>query len=191
MTLGEALGFKGGFSLIELIVVVAIIAIFASLSLPAISRYVPDQRVKHEAENARAFFHKARELAANGQKPVRVSVNCRRLKVDGCYLTLQRALFTGAAVSDWTQSNVKSVNLHPKVFLAPSKAEFASDGSGTTLSVYWAVFMPDGKVFSSPKPFDLFLSYGSAIEKKTKGYKLIVSDIGGRVSVLRGEKGKS
>jgi Tfp pilus assembly protein FimT len=168
----------------ELLTVMGIIAILALIAFPVMSRLVPSQRVSSDAKRVDAFMQKARLRAATAQKPIRVVLNCA---ASPCWIELQTALYTGNAVTGWgTGSGDRHVfNNQVRVFTSTTSADF--DGATKApAGVRYAIFMPDSRVFSDPRPFDVFFYYSSpATVNPKEGFRLSVSNDSGRVSTKR------
>lgn len=64
-----------GFTLVELVLVLALIAVVAGLTLPAIGRGVDALEIRAEAAAFSAFLRYAREQAITRREPQEVSVN--------------------------------------------------------------------------------------------------------------------
>jgi prepilin-type N-terminal cleavage/methylation domain-containing protein len=174
---------SSGFSLIELILVVALIAIMAMVTYAALNRYVPGYRVRAEAKAFDGLLQKARLLAATSQKPVRVVLNCSKAVDDTCAVITQVASFTGATVTDWTSVQNGRRVFHRSVMAVKLPKPTTSDGSVTYPGIYWAIFMPDSRVFSDPRPFDLFFLNDTAdLSKSPLGWQISLSNDAGRIS---------
>jgi prepilin-type N-terminal cleavage/methylation domain-containing protein len=66
---------RPGFSLMELIIVLALIAIVSAMLLPAIGRTVGEVRLQHSATVVASNLQLARSLAARQRSPVRLSID--------------------------------------------------------------------------------------------------------------------
>ncbi len=61
---------KKGFTLIELIVVIAILAILAAILIPSLTNYIKQANISKEQANARTNFSEVSLAFATGQTPV-------------------------------------------------------------------------------------------------------------------------
>jgi prepilin-type N-terminal cleavage/methylation domain-containing protein len=173
-----------GFSLLELIVGMAIIAILAGITYAALSRYIPTYRVRSEAKVYDGLLQKARLLAATSQKPVRVVLNCSKAVNDACLVSTQIASYTGAEVTDWLSVPNGDHEFHPNVMAAKTQNPSTYDGSASYAAIYWTIFMPDSRVYSDPRPFALFFHIaGSDTGQLTSGWQISVSNDAGRISI--------
>ncbi|MDR1315209.1 MAG: prepilin-type N-terminal cleavage/methylation domain-containing protein [Deltaproteobacteria bacterium] len=172
-----------GFTLIELLVVIAIVGILSLICYPAISRLVPNQRVSSEAKQVDAVMQKARLRAATAQRPVRVVLNC---SASPCWVELQAAVYTLASVTSWAAEPGSRHFFAEGVAIANWSADYEFDGaSAAPLGVRYAIFMPDSRVFSDPRPFDLFFYHGTQTEPDKNGWRLTVGSDSGRVNTRR------
>ncbi len=183
-----------GFTFMEVMVVVAVIGILAMMAVPAIMSLAPYQRARGEAQHAAVIMQQARLKAANTQKPMRVVVNCAKHVATGepCVLLLQSAIYDLGQVSGWTDIAGTRHEVHPKVDVLPIEdpgAPGAHDGDAKLADVYWTIFMPSSRVFSDPRPSNLFFG---ATEFKTntpwRGWILSVNSASGRTTLNGGPK---
>ncbi|MCI5136458.1 MAG: prepilin-type N-terminal cleavage/methylation domain-containing protein [Candidatus Electrothrix sp. AW2] len=65
----------GGFSFVELMVVIALVGILSAISIPFILRGLPEKRLKAAARNVYADLQKARLLAVKKNKKITVRFN--------------------------------------------------------------------------------------------------------------------
>ncbi|UQZ88233.1 hypothetical protein C4J81_03005 [Deltaproteobacteria bacterium Smac51] len=86
-----------GFTLLELMVVVAIAAILMTIAVIAYAQYIPYITVRADAKNVLAMMQRARLTAANTQRPVRFLIDCTAVKRqendNSCGLRLQSAVY--------------------------------------------------------------------------------------------------
>ncbi|MDR1109711.1 MAG: prepilin-type N-terminal cleavage/methylation domain-containing protein [Deltaproteobacteria bacterium] len=173
---------SAGFSLLELIVGMAVIAILAGITYAGLSRYIPRYRVRAEAKVYDGLLQKARLLAATSQKPVRVVLDCAKAVNDACLVNTQIASYTGAEVTDWRSVPNGDHELHPDVMAAKTPTPSTYDGSASYAGKYWTIFMPDSRVYSDPRPFALFFHIaGADTGQLTPGWQISVSNDAGRI----------
>jgi prepilin-type N-terminal cleavage/methylation domain-containing protein len=172
-----------GFTLIELIVVIGIVGILALIAYPAMSRIIPNQRVSSEAKQLDSLMQKARLRAATAQKPVRVVVNC---SVNPCWFEMQYAVYTESAVTSWRTETGSRHTLNNGVTIANSQATYDFDGAGPApAGVHYAIFMPDSRVYSDPRPFDVFFYHITSTGAEKPGWRLSLGADSGRVTTRR------
>jgi prepilin-type N-terminal cleavage/methylation domain-containing protein len=177
---------KTGFSMVELIIVVAIVAIMAMMAGPALARLLPVQRLRGETQNMAAFMRQARLKAANDQKPVRVSLECPappRPSNLSCQLNMEAAIYVQGSVAGWNRVPTSGHELTRQVFASPSVAPLTGDGKTTPDNVYWIIFMPNGRAFSWPRPFMLDFHADDLRGAAGPGWRLAVSNESGRAIV--------
>ena len=141
--------FRRGFSLMELMVAIGIMAILSLIAYPLLSGHIATSRVKTDARTVDSVLQRARMTAAITQRPVRVVLNCARNVIPACGLSFQTAAYAGATLIGWDNKPAWRRILGEKSQVAPGSGPgFSHDGSSTTPGVYWAIFMPDSRVFS-------------------------------------------
>jgi Tfp pilus assembly protein FimT len=154
-----------------------------AIAFPALSRFVPNQKVSSEAKAVDSYLQKARLRAANSQKPIRVVINCA---VNPCWVELQTAVYTGSAVTSWQSESSDRHYFDRAVTGANSLASYAFDGAtAAPAGVRYAIFMPDSRVYSDPKPFDIFFYHTSSSLPSKEGWRLSLSNDSGRVNTKR------
>jgi Tfp pilus assembly protein FimT len=165
----------------ELLTVIAIIGILAAISFPALSRMVPNQKLSSDAKSVDAILQKARLRAATSQKPIRVVLNC---SASPCWIELQAATYLNSSVSGWNSVENERYVFNSSTSVSNSSTTYAFDGaSAAPAGVRYAIFMPDSRVYSDPKPFDVFLYLGSASGVNPKnGWRITLSSDSGRVN---------
>jgi hypothetical protein len=144
----------------------------------------PRQKVRGEAGRLEALFQKVRQRAQSSQMPIRVSFSCRRQETQGCRVSVQTAVFSGTAVTGWSPPEVPGWTIDPAVRLSHLAEPRLSDGPAVNPEVFWAVFRPDGRVYSDPRPFDLYLYHPSS-EKSPPGFRLQLSRETGRPDLAK------
>jgi type II secretory pathway pseudopilin PulG len=155
----------------EMLVVIAVVAILALMAVPALTRLVPVQRVRSESQSVATFMRQARLTAANTQKPVRVTLFCPAARAAGappCRLFMQTASYdfsVPGGLVNWRPEQPPGHEMARQVF--PERARVSGSntplytytddggGTGTPSGMFWAIFMPNGRVFSNPRPFAL------------------------------------
>ncbi|MDR1041669.1 MAG: prepilin-type N-terminal cleavage/methylation domain-containing protein [Deltaproteobacteria bacterium] len=172
-----------GFTLIELLVVIAIVGILSLICYPAMSRLVPNQRVSGEAKQVDAIMQKARLRAATAQRPVRVVLNCASTP---CWVEMQAAVYTLESVTSWAAEAGTRHAFNSDVTVANWASSVEYDGaSAAPLGVRYAIFMPDSRVYSDPRPFDLFFYHRTSTEAVKPGWRLTLGADSGRVNTRR------
>ncbi|MDR1036122.1 MAG: prepilin-type N-terminal cleavage/methylation domain-containing protein [Deltaproteobacteria bacterium] len=174
---------RPGFTLIELLVVVAIVGILSLIVYPAVSRMVPNQKISSEAKQVDAVMQKARLRAATAQKPIRVVLNCSS---QPCWVEIQAAVYTVASVTSWATEPGSRHVFSDGVTVRHWSATTVGDGSSRAPSgVSYAIFMPDSRVYSDPRPFDVFFYHQGSTEPQKPGWRLSVGTDSGRVNTSR------
>lgn len=162
-------GLPGGFTLMEVLVVVAFIAILLMMAVPALTSLTPPYMVRSSANSLATMMQKARLMANNTQKPIRVAVDCRsasqRNDSTSCLLTMSSANFTTAGELDVTAGAWAEVSQTRRGISNVVTVSLATDSpmpqaafSPVIGNVYWAVFLPTGRVHASHDPMRLIFS---------------------------------
>ena len=175
----------GGFSAVELLVVLAVVGILALTAGPALTRLVPRQQVRGEAWNVAAVMRQARLKAAATQKPIRVVLDCSGLKAtrpQACSLSLQSAIYDQGAVTGWLDISGRTLN--ERVTAVKTAPGPAPDGETTPPDdLAWLIFMPSGRAFSNPRPFDIFFHSRGLPRNPRPGWRLKVNNDSGRAAL--------
>jgi prepilin-type N-terminal cleavage/methylation domain-containing protein len=66
---------RGGFSIIELVVAMTLLAIIAAITLPAVSKTMNESRVQRASATMAADFQRGFAMAAQRRSPVRISID--------------------------------------------------------------------------------------------------------------------
>ncbi|MDR3155254.1 MAG: prepilin-type N-terminal cleavage/methylation domain-containing protein [Deltaproteobacteria bacterium] len=176
---------RSAFTLFELLVVIAIVGILSLIAYPLLSRILPDSRVSSEVKQTDSYMQKARLKAATVQKPVRVVISCAE---DPCWIESQTAVYTGSAVTGWQADTGSRRRFAKGVSVADIAASPAHDGaSKAPAGVRYAIFMPDSRVYSDPRPFDLFFYPSAVTSAEKRGWRLTVGPDSGRVNTARAD----
>jgi prepilin-type N-terminal cleavage/methylation domain-containing protein len=182
-------GLKAGFTILEILVTLGILAIILAIAYPVFNRYLPSARSRAAARELDSVMQKARLRAAINQRPVRVVINCERIPTvsKSCRVIFQTAVYTGTAVTSWVDSPSDLRVLHEKIEFVnglPGNT-FPPDGDKSYPNIYWAIFMPNSQVFSDPRPFDVFLYYSGRSGPDTPGWRIVLNNVSGRVNTER------
>ncbi|MDR1870630.1 MAG: prepilin-type N-terminal cleavage/methylation domain-containing protein [Deltaproteobacteria bacterium] len=177
---------KFGFTMMELMTVIAIIAILAGISYPLMRAYRPDLITKSAVDQIRSLMEKGRMRAASQRRPMRVVVNCAKPGgYPSCFADLQTAAFTQTDVSDWIRNSGDHQILDRTVMVIKKDPQSERDGKETFANIHWTIFMPSGQVFSDPRPLEFFLYHETEKGTTKKGWEIKVDPQTGRVSTGR------
>lgn len=149
---------SGAFTLIELILVLALLVIITSLATPAVSRFVRGRALDTEARRLYALMHMAQSRAVSEGMPMMLWIN----EKSGSYGV---AAESSAQNSQTGQSgDPKAENLNLDSTLAISVLSTTGTGAPTTFNGLPAIrFQPDGTVDeNSPQTIELLDSDGFA-----------------------------
>ena len=172
-----------GFSLVEMIVVIVIVAILISIIVPTYMSVVPRGEIKSDANTVMALLQRARSAASNYQRPIRVLIDCtpatRATSKDPCRLEAQVSIFDeNGVIKDWKRLPVSDTKIHPATivtYLRPERVNRTrpnfvyyqalfngfknADGSGASRT--YGVFGKDA--FNSDSFVVLFTPSGEAV----------------------------
>lgn len=175
---------RWGFTAIEIMVVVAVIAILLIMAVPALSMLAPQYTLGSSAKAVDSMAQNARLLAGNTQKPTRLVVDCRAgSQTDPnsrCTMRLYTANFTDAGEIDlttpWTEVPMMRRDVSNRVTVTSAPATVVS---GNPDNVYWVVFLPTGKASTSHDPMRLRFRVASG---KSATVEVGISRHSGRVT---------
>lgn len=187
-TCNKGLGsIRAGFSMVELMAVVIIVAVLAMVAVPLTLSALPYAQVRMEAQNAAAIMRQARLKAASTQRPTRVVLDCRdRISnvKNPCVFTMQTASYTEGVLTGWDEVGIGGMERrHP---LNASVAVRA-----TTVvkyaPVFWIIFMPSSRTYSSHSPYELeFVPEKFKENDPPQGlWTLSVNNSSGRTTLVR------
>ncbi|MDR2386316.1 MAG: hypothetical protein LBE80_01860 [Deltaproteobacteria bacterium] len=184
------LAFKKGFTVLELIVVVVMVIIVGAMVYGNMNSYLSDSRLRGEAKRLEEFLWRAKLLADESKRPVRVVLDCSQAKRSECYLSLQSGLVDKSTVTGWTTLQDGFHLFHEKVKATLlASLDKGQDGDKRIKDLYYGIFMPDQKVYSDPKPFEIFLFYSKnqndSKKVPTNGYRISISRDNGRISLVK------
>jgi len=171
---------KRGFGLIEMLLVLSLIAILAAMAVPAFLTIVPTAQLRGSARSVVSLIQRARLLAENTQKPVRVALDCRETAASSpqCVARLYSAVFKpDGALDSWAEVDMASRALAPRVRLAADLTSTAVAGNPDDL--FWAVFLPSGQMRGSHDPLRLVFSRPGV----PRTWELAVSQGSGRATL--------
>jgi prepilin-type N-terminal cleavage/methylation domain-containing protein len=178
----NALQAGSGFTLIEFIIVAAIISILALIAAPFLISLVPRAELRNAAGDAATAMRQARLKAADSQKPSRVVLDCRDHSLNRakpCQARLDIAVFDKTGQLDrWVEVDGSRLEL------AVTVGVLAAAGSTAVAKnpdhVFWAVFLPSSQVLASHDPFNLVFSS----DKLPSTWRLSVNKHSGRATLL-------
>ena len=184
---GRRLGLiRAGFSMIELMVAVIVIAVLAMVAVPLTISALPYAQVRMEAQNAAAVMRQARLKAASTQRPTRVVLDCHEHVGNAnnpCVFTMQTASYAEGVLTGWDEVGIGGLDRrHP---LNPSVTVRAAAGD-TSASIFWIIFMPSSRTYSSHSPYELEFVPEKFKSSSTRGvWKLMVNNSSGRTTLAR------
>jgi prepilin-type N-terminal cleavage/methylation domain-containing protein len=173
-----------GFSFIEILTVMIIIGLMATIAYPAVSRLYSGQQLSRDSHGLDELLQKARLKAAITQKPIRVVLDCSK---DKCWAELQTPVYDKNNVVAWDRTLDARKYLNGRTSVTNVQDFSEHDGSKEAPNgVRYAIFLPDSRVFSDPKPFDILLHPSKEKDVRLrKGFRIIVSADSGRVVIRR------
>jgi len=179
ITFSKRSGPARGFTLIEALIVICVIAVLGLMTVPSLVSIVPNYQARKSTETTSSLMHMARTTAASTMKPIRAVVDCRTTG-EPCHLGLYAAVFNSdAELTGWSEiPNVaRDISNGVRVTADPASNIF----SGSPANVFWAVFLPKGGlVASSHDPMNLIVKYGN---KSEPSWGVSVDKTTGRVAV--------
>ncbi|MDR0881990.1 MAG: prepilin-type N-terminal cleavage/methylation domain-containing protein, partial [Candidatus Adiutrix sp.] len=140
---------RPGFTLMELIIAVAIMAVLAMMAVPALMSIVPRFELRAAAKSAQALLQQARLKAAHTNRPGRVVVDCRKHAADAklpCLAYLETANFdaTGALKPDpdtWSKVSGTARDLPRSVTVTAGAGQPV-----VAANLFLAIYLPDGRL---------------------------------------------
>ncbi len=178
-----------GFSLMELMVTIAVLAILAMMAVPAAMALVPRAQLRAEAQNASAIMRQARQKAANTQRPTRVIFDCTPHtadKAEPCRISMQTAAYEDGVFKEWNRVMVGGDAINGHLM----RNEIVATNSGGD-DLQWVVFMPSSRVFTSAGAGNgyemVFLSERFKLDPSRAAWYLSVNNSSGRTT-LSGRK---
>ncbi|MDR0882140.1 MAG: prepilin-type N-terminal cleavage/methylation domain-containing protein [Candidatus Adiutrix sp.] len=148
---------RPGFSLMEMIVAVAIMAVLAMMALPALMSIVPRYELRAAAKSTQTLLQQARLMAAHANRPARVALDCRPHVTsvrNPCQAALDTANFdTTGALVDWSRAEGTARDL--PVSLAVTAGAGSTPLAGNPAGLFWAVYFPGGQLKASHDPWVL------------------------------------
>jgi prepilin-type N-terminal cleavage/methylation domain-containing protein len=193
--LRPALKKKAGFSLMELVVVIAIMGILIGLAVPSLMQQVPRSRLNTESQRMGTFLRQARLKAANTQKPIRVAINCigHFATPDDnipCSAKMETAIYSDGVMDSWgpvrdglIELNAK-INIQARTVRDPGTGNWSpTPGSSLNNNLIWVVFLPSGQVLSSfGPPINISLWY-ETIAEESASWEVNLNTASGRISI--------
>ena len=182
------LGLFSGFTAMEMIIICAILALLAMLSVPAFMSVVPGFRIKTEASHAATVMRQARLKAANTQRPTRVVVDCRdhvAAPVTApvpCVINMYTAQYDGGVFDSWREVEGTRHEMNTQILF------INKPGGATTdlTNIFWAIFMPSSRVVSSHDPMTMvFVSEVLNKDPARVSWEVNVNNGSGRTTLVR------
>lgn len=176
---------KAGFTLMEMLVICAILGILALISVPMLMQAVPGFRVKTEASSAATIMRQARLKAASTQRPTRVVISCDAHNNNArqpCVITMQTAQYKNGAFTNWLSAANTRHAMNNRVAVIRS----AQSGATGPAGVFWAVFMPSSRVVSSHDPMIMvFVSEDRQRNPASVSWEVDINSGSGRTTLVR------
>ena len=144
---------QSGFTLVELMVVIAIVGILASLAAPTLISYFQTASVRAAAQDIQAFLNQGRQLAVktNQNVCVQITATSMRYRLGGCSGATWVGPGTDAAGNINAPDGITLTNTADPVFsnlgAAAPAASYTVAHSGYTLSV---IVSASGRVTIGP-----------------------------------------
>ncbi|MDR1576633.1 MAG: prepilin-type N-terminal cleavage/methylation domain-containing protein [Deltaproteobacteria bacterium] len=176
-----------GFTLMEMIVVIAVVAILVVISYPLLKASKPEYEARGAARQLEGMLQKAKLMAANHQRPIRIVINCLRPSgADNCYVDLQEGVYTEDVVSGWEIRPEERLKLIPEIRLVKTVANALYDGQVSVPNIFWVIFMPANNIFSDPRGFELFLYHQYQGQAEKNGWRLAINNVSGKIQLTQG-----
>lgn len=118
---------NAGFTLIELMVVISVLAIFVSFALPAFNNMIENNRVSSTANEFQALLMSARSDAVTRRTPVTISQN------DSVWSTEDRQLSIPGSVE--VTPNKTTITFNPDGTATESSTIFANEDESTSYTI--------------------------------------------------------
>ncbi len=183
---------KTGITMLEILVVVAVVGILAAIAVPNLAQIIPYAELRNEARYLASAMREARLMAANTHKPTRVVVDCAN---SPCVLRSYVALFEDdpanpgelGRFSRWAGTPSDGAERRLAASVNVGSTSGLNPGLGTTENagdnIFWAVFLPEGRMIGSHVPFRLTL----VSAKNSRRRVLEVNGATGRAAALEAD----